>query len=128
MSDEKRVIGWKLERTGRRELLLQFPPRYQNVVADHVTFQSGVAEDSPLPEATEGAVVGKADDGAGVEALVIAIDGSTDRPDGSTWHVTWSLAPGREARESNQVIAERGWAPLELPMTVQLEPKSWPKG
>ena len=39
------VIGWKVERASRRELLLQFPPRYKSVVADHVTLRSRVAED-----------------------------------------------------------------------------------
>ena len=37
------------------------------------------------------------------------IDGTTDRPDGSTYHITWSLGPGRQARESNDVLRERGW-------------------
>jgi hypothetical protein len=34
------VIGWKLDRDQRRELLLQFPPRFSEVVADHVTFEA----------------------------------------------------------------------------------------
>ena len=31
------VIGWEVDRAQRQELLLQFEPRYGNVVADHVT-------------------------------------------------------------------------------------------
>ena len=53
--------------------------------------------------------MGVADDGAGVQALVVEIGGTTRRPDGATYHIAWSLAPGREAVESNDVIRERGW-------------------
>ena len=40
----------------------------------------------------------------GVEAMVVTIDGDTARPDGSTFHITWSLGDGRRARESNDVL------------------------
>jgi hypothetical protein len=120
------VIGWRLDREQRRELLQQFPPIYGNVVADHVTLQAKVARDAPLPGPVHGEIVGRADDGKGVEAMVVSIDGSTDRPDGSTYHITWSLAEGRRPVESNDVIRERGWKEIELPMPVKLEPTHWP--
>lgn len=106
------TIGWKLDREARLALQETYPPRYGRVVADHVTLpqQDEEAVPEPVGFAT---VVGRADDGEGVEALIVAIDGSTERPDGGTWHVTWSLGPGREARESNEVIAARGWDPLD---------------
>ena len=28
--------------------------------------------------------------------MVVELDGTTDRPDGSTYHITWSLGPGRK--------------------------------
>jgi hypothetical protein len=121
------VIGWKLDREQRPELLQQFPPRYRNVIADHVTLQSKVADDAALPEETEGEIVGRGDDGKGVEALVVAIRGTTDRPDGSTYHITWSLEKGREAKESNDVLAERDWERLELPVPVRLKPARFPR-
>ena len=116
------VIGWKLDREQRRELLLQFPPTYSEVVADHVTLSARVARSSALPSETLGDIVGRADDGNGVEAMVVSIAGTTDRPDGSTYHITWSLAKGRRAKESNDVIREFGWEKFELPMPVKLEP------
>lgn len=116
------VIGWKLDRVQRNELLQQFPPVYRNVVADHVTLQAKVARDSALPEESHGEIVGRADDGRGVEALVVAIAGTTDRPDGSTYHITWSLEDGRRAKESNDVIRDHGWTPIDLPMPVRLDP------
>lgn len=119
------VIGWALDREERVELLLQFPPVYPNVVADHVTLTARVARDAPLPSVVHGEIIGRADDGAGVEAMVVRIESSTDRPDGSTYHITWSLGSGRRAKESNDVIAKSGWTPIELPMPVKLTPQRW---
>jgi hypothetical protein len=116
------VTGWKLDREQRRELLQQFPPRYPNVVADHVTLQSKAADDAPRPEESEGEIVGRVDDGKGVEAMVVSIGGTTDRPDGGTYHITWSLEDGREAKESNDVLAAQSWVIFDLPMPVQLQP------
>ena len=120
------ATGWKLDGGQRAELLRQFPPRYRNPVADHVTLASKAAADAPLPEESEAEIVGRADDGAGVEAMVVRLGGTTDRPDGSTYHITWSLEDGREAKESNEVIAASGWTELDLPMPVLLEPARWP--
>lgn len=117
------VIGWKVDRGEREALLERFPPRYPDAVADHVTLDAD-AQRKPLPGEVRAAIVGRADDGSGVEAMVAALDGSTDRPDGSTFHITWSLdkAKGRRARESNDVIRERGWTPLDEPVPVTVKP------
>jgi hypothetical protein len=120
---EKRVAGWLLHPEDRDRLMAIFPPAYPEVVAHHVTLTSRVQPDFPLPSETEGFVVGVADDGAGVQALVVEIGGTTRRPDGSTYHITWSLAPGREAVESNDVIRERGWTATLQRHRVRLEPK-----
>ena len=115
------VIGWVLGARERSELLLQFPPAYPNIVADHVTL--AVGHEGPLPEPKTGEIVGRVDDGRGVEALVVRIDGGTGRPGGGHYHLTWSLADGREARESNDAIAALGWTLIEMPMPVVLEPR-----
>jgi hypothetical protein len=116
------VIGWKLDPKQRAELLLMFPPKYSNAVADHVTLRSKAAEDAALPDERDGEIVGRADDGEGVEAMVVRISGTTDRPDGSIYHITWSLAEGREAKESNDVIAASGWTQFDLSTPVALAP------
>jgi galactose mutarotase-like enzyme len=115
------VIGWLLAKDDREKLLQQFPPKFEKTVAHHVTLKSE-AERDPLPNDVEAEVVGRTDDESGVEAMVVAIDGTTDRPDGSTYHITWSLADGRRARESNDVIRERGWQELDQPIPVTLQP------
>ena len=113
------VTGWKLDRGERGDLLRAHPPRYEQVVADHVTLEVGGKE---LPGEVKAAIVGRTDDDQGVEALVVTIDGSVDRPDGSTYHLTWSLGPGRKARESNDVLRERGWQEFDHPLPVTLAP------
>ena len=120
------VIGWKLDGDQRKELLQQFPPRFRNVVADHVTLASGASDEAPLPQETEGEIVGRVDDGKGVEAMVVAILGTTDRPGGGTYHITWSLEDGRRANESNDVLAALPWERFDLPMPVRLEPARFP--
>ena len=115
--------GWLVDPAARPALLARFPPRYEIVVAHHVTQKFGDREAQP-PLATTGEIVGEADDGGGVQALVVAIGGESARPDGGTYHITWSLAPGREARESNDVIAAQSWTQLQEPVLVRLLPKT----
>ena len=117
------VTGWKLPETERELLLGRFPPRYENVVADHVTLRSDATPDTPLPaEPGTSKVLGRADDGIGLECLVVELDGTTERPDGSTYHITWSLGPGRRARESNDLLRNKGWDYIEKPIPVELTP------
>lgn len=117
---EKRCIGWLVDEAQRVELLKQFPPAYPEIVAHHVTLASGSAD--PLPEPQIGEIVGIADDGHSVQALVVRIGGATERPGGGTYHITWSLGEGRAAKESNEVIAARGWEEIDLPEPVTLHP------
>lgn len=117
--------GWRIPEDERDRLLALFPTRYPRLVAHHVTLEFGVPETYPLPAATCGEVIGMTDDEAGVQVLIVAIDGITERPDGSTTHITWSLGDGRQPAESNTVIAEYGWRPVE-PTTVRLEPQFFP--
>lgn len=116
------VTGWKLPSDEREALLGRFPPRYENVIADHLTLRSGATAATPLPRKPEARIVGRADDGDSLECLVVELDGTCDRPDGSIYHITWSLGPGREARESNDVLRDLGWTPIDAPIPVELEP------
>ena len=115
------VIGWTLDAGDRTSLLDRFPPRYAKVVAHHVTLATD-AEQRDLPSDVRAAMVGRTDDDRGVEAMVVTIDGGTARPDGSTFHITWSLGDGRRARESNDVLKERGWEKFDKPIAIHLTP------
>jgi hypothetical protein len=114
------VVGWKLPRRDREELLQAFPSHYRTTVADHVTLAARVAAQTPTPNDVDALLVGHIDDGHGVEALVVEIDGSSERPGGGTWHITWSLADGRRAKESNDVLARQGWSKFGKPVPIRL--------
>ena len=116
------VTGWKIGRDDRDMLLERFPPRYENVVADHVTLRAGATPDPPVPAQPDARIVGRADDGKSLECLVVELDGTTDRPDGSTYHITWSIGPDRKARESNDVLRDDGWHYIDAPLDLDLEP------
>ncbi len=103
------VTGWKLPEEDRAALLARFPPRYATTVAHHVTLRVGADASTPLPRDVTARIVGRADDGRSLECLVVELDGTTDRPDGSTYHITWSLGESRRARESNDVLRSSGW-------------------
>lgn len=122
---EKSIAGWRVETGERDQLLHQFAPHYERVVADHVTLKFGTDDSTPSPDPKQGEIVGEADDGEGVQALVVRIDGTTERGDGSHYHITWSLGPGREAKESNEVIRDHGWRAIDPAVPVSLRPERW---
>ena len=130
MAEGKTVLGWSLDRQARRELLERFPPAYADAVADHVTLRAGIGLEDDKPAPASCRIVGRADDGEGVEAMVVEIDGTTDRPDGSIYHITWSLdrARGRRAGESNDVIRKLGWTPWPEPVDVSVIPARFSSG
>jgi hypothetical protein len=117
------VIGWKLDRSQRGDLLERFPPRYSDVDADHVTLRTEASRGPLLPE-VDATIIGHADDGDSLEAMVVRVDGTTDRPDGSIFHITWSLekAKGRKARESNDLLKDRGWHRIDQPVPIRIDP------
>lgn len=119
---QDRNVGWKLDRAERDALLSRFPPCYPEVVADHVTLAAGTPSERELPSEVAARIVGLVDDGHGVQAMVVAIDGTSVRPDGGTYHITWSLAPGRRASESNDVLSHLAWTVLSEPIEIVVHP------
>ena len=125
-STRRRTNGWLLHPLERNELLKLHPPRYADVVAHHVTLTSSF-EKVDVPAPTRGTIVAHVDDDKGVEALIVEIAGSTDRPDGGTYHITWSLdrSRNREAKESNDAIEKCSWQRLATPREIELMPAYW---
>lgn len=96
-----------LSQQSRNHLKSIFPPKYSDFIGHHVTLKFGLDKKesaAPLPERVS--VVGYIDDGAGLEALLVALNGDIDRPDGSRYHITWSLdrSLGRKPVDSNNII------------------------
>ena len=109
--------GWLLTDHDRARLLRKFPPIYPRVIAHHVTM---TMEEAELPIETTAVVVGEVDDGNGVQALVVQIGSTTRRPDGDTYHITWSLGLDRKPVDSNAVL-KNGWKKV-WPVYISLTP------
>jgi hypothetical protein len=120
------IIGWKLDRRERAQLLVRFPPHWPDVIADHVTL-ARVPRSVPPPCPVQAEIVGGVDDGQGLQALAVRIDGTTSRPDGGIYHITWSLdrARGREARQSNDVLKVLRWVEWPEAVPISVFPASW---
>jgi hypothetical protein len=114
-------IAYNLTDASRDLLLERFPPRFENVVCHHITVQHDVPAEHPLPEAASLEVVGYAVDESGVEALVVSVNGTCERPLGGTFHITHSLAEGRAKVESNALL-EYGWHWLAEPIEFEAVP------
>ncbi len=96
-----------LTQKSRNHLKSIFPPKYPDFIGHHVTLKFGLDSNelvAPLPDRVS--VVGYVDDGEGLETLLVALNGDIDRPDGSRYHITWSLdrSLGRQPVHSNNII------------------------
>lgn len=111
---------WLLDMTERDALMKRFPPVYKNTVGHHVTVDYSVTQTHHLPTQFSGRIVGDAYD-KGVQALVVEIDGTTERHDGAIYHITWSLDDGRFPENSKQLLG-KGWFPLDEPIDITLTP------
>ena len=118
------TTGWRLDPQDRAELLERFPPEWPDVIADHISFETQAGSPIAMPSVDRAEIVGGINDGEGLQAMVVAINGETERPDGGTYHITWSLdrSRGRKPIESNRVIAEHGWRPLDDPVPITVRP------
>lgn len=117
--------AFELNEKDRNYLLSLFPPKYPDVIAHHITYQFGVPPDSDLPEQPKDIqVVGYADDGESIEALVVEIDSKIKRPDGKIYHITWSLdrSKGRKPVHSNDLILKHGYKKTR-PIQIKATPK-----
>lgn len=119
-------IGYLLSEKSRNELMRKFPPIHPDVIGEHVTHTfGGVNEDTPLPEQPTTAQVIGGSENDKVQCLIVRIDGSVKRPDGKTFHITWSIDRSRGARpvDSNTCIIENGIYRIDKPIDIELTPK-----
>lgn len=132
----KGYTGWAIPDIERWKLILLQPPVYPRVIVHHCTHTFGVDESFPLPLKVPAVILGFADDGTGVQCAILEIGGHSERPDGSVFHITWSLAEGRKAVESNQLAQrwmndrasldpEKQYA-FKVPPPIELDPQFFP--
>ena len=124
----KGISAYILDSMARKVLASKFPPKFAKFIGHHVTHQFGASDKDPLPPGSQFQVVGYATAEDGLEALVIAIDGNVKRPDGSTYHITWSIDPSQyKPKDSNAVIKENGYTEVD-PIEIKMEPVFLPFG
>lgn len=83
--------AYKLDEATREGLLATFAPAYPNVEVDHILYKYGAdGESMPHPERME--IIGMHDNGNGLQAALVRINGSVERPDGNLYHIIWSRA------------------------------------
>jgi hypothetical protein len=100
-------LAYEIDPDSRKELLAMFPPKYPDVICHHVTIRFPVSRTSVLPDLPSRCeVIGYADSGDGVEALVVEIDGRVVREDGNLFHITHSLdrGNGKKPLHSNALV------------------------
>jgi hypothetical protein len=118
---------FELTEESRNRLLKAYPPKFTDVVAEHITYRFGVARSVQLPALPNRIeVIGYICDDS-LECVVVAVDGSYERPDGRVFHITLSKQSHRKARESNDVIASYGWIESDEELVLEALPRFRPR-
>ncbi len=100
-----RYTAFLLSPETKQALIARFPPAYPQLKADHITYRYGGDDFEDLfhPEKIE--ITGIADDGNGIQALIVKVDGAHYKPDGRPYHLTWSLDSAQKAPD---IYTEKG--------------------
>lgn len=116
--------AYQLDDNSRAELMKRFPPAFPDVIGHHVTVEFGVPKDTEAPQPTDIQVVGHATDKESIEALVVSVNGTTRRPDGKIFHITWSLdrSKGRKPVDSNGLLEKYPYDTFD-PIPINTTPK-----
>jgi hypothetical protein len=77
-----------------------FPAEYPNVYLDHITHKY---PDFSSLEPVDAYIIGYVKNEY-IQAFIVSINGNTIRPDGKTYHITYSVAEGHKPVESNKAI------------------------
>lgn len=77
----------------RDKLAERFPPKFPELIGHHITHRFGVRPDPDTAYGTSVSVmlIGYSCNEGGLEAFTVSVNGSTHRPDGKIYHLTWSL-------------------------------------
>lgn len=120
---QKGYNGYLLPVGERSKLLAQFPPKYPDVIAHHITVKFPAMSNEPLPEGSTFRVIGYTDDGQGLECCIVEIDGTYIRADNSIYHVTLSIdrSKGYKPVDSNKIIKNIGFTKI-TPFVIKLIP------
>jgi hypothetical protein len=114
---------YKLTDSSRSMLLSRFPPKFEKVIAHHITLRFGVPAGEPLPDTPKSCRVIGYSANEKIECLVVEVNGTTVRPDGKIFHITLSLDPSKaKPVDSNTLLQELGWHPLDIAVKIDAKP------
>jgi len=88
------------------KLKSHFNIKYADFIGHHITVKFGVTHNEQLPMFTDDIfVIGEACHD-NVQALLVSINGNTNRPSGGVYHITWSIdrSKGKKPVDSNKII------------------------
>ena len=102
------TVCYELDKESKAMLMEMFPPKYPEAKYDHVTICMGDINAIPPKPAQKVEVVGIADDGNGIEVLIVNINGTPLRNDGKHWHITASYDSSKLAPASFDIFAKPG--------------------
>lgn len=116
-------LAYVLSDNSRELLSNRFPPKYTDFIGHHITTKFGVPKETPLPPADVNIrVVGYINDPNGLEALVVSIDGETKNPNGSKYHITWSIDRSKfTPKDSNDLLTSKTFT-LTMPINISVTP------
>lgn len=111
-------LAFKLSDSSRHTLLLSFHAKFSKVYAHHVTIEFNLTEEKlkkMLGELGTSKVkvyvtgFSRMDD---IECATIKFNGHTKRPDGGTYHLTYSLNPPKKPVDSNSLLLASAGEPM----------------
>lgn len=119
--------GYELNGEDRNILIHVCEPKFPKIICHHVTHKFGVPKDEPPPKFPKKARAIAYCKGENIDCVIVEIDGTTERPDGLTYHVTLSLDPSRGAKpvDSNKIIKTEEHVPFKNPIVLNLIPKNF---
>lgn len=113
-------VALNLTEASRQQIWARFPPKFQEIKADHVTYDFGVDADVELPEISDVSAFAYVCDES-LEALIVSVNGSTQRLN-RIFHITLSRAEDRQSSESNRLALHTNkWRlvePFKIDVTV----------
>lgn len=122
-------VAYELTPESKVRLLEHFQPMFEKVYAHHITHTFGIKSidaDGLLPKLAEDdlVVVGEASNDH-IQALIVEINGSSRRDDGSVFHITWSLDPttGTKPVHANNLVKNKSTWDYVTPLPISVTPK-----
>lgn len=114
--------GWLLSENSVKKLKNLFVPIHPDFIGHHITYMFGKNSEIP-PDATI-YVVGQCITDK-VQCFVVEVNGSIVRPDGSFYHITWTIdrAGGAKPVDSNKAIENNGFEHFNATIRIEGSPQ-----